>query len=451
MTGETPAQKNRFHYAWLIFIGCCFLGSSGAALAGGLTAVYIVPVSKIMGLTTAQFAFWTTATGLTETITFPFWGQIIRKHLKLAIVTGTLCEVVGILSFTVANTVPQLIAIGVLVGIGLPTTFFLTIPTLMTNWFAPKYRGKFLGIAMAFSGVGIFIWSPLFTWVVTTYGHVVSYTINAILLAVLILPWALFVFKFTPEEVGLKPYGYDPEEEQIYQLSTFGGVSATKAFKTAPFYLMFVAIALTAIGMGFNNAQTSMAAEMLVNTSWASNVSMLAAWMLSTTAAGNMIGKIFYGALSSRIGLKNTTIVFMVMFFGAFAVWLIFLGQIVFMFIGSFLLGTHNGIISVGYPMIAREIFGAANYEKIYARLSIGSALFGGFGTLIVASMATNIFGSYITDLYVGFPFIIIISICVFSAIRFIGKVEWDMGSPGSAVKRDVKSPEIRQDYPYPL
>lgn len=56
-------------------------------------------------------------------------------------------------------------------------------------------------------------WAPLFRWIIAEQGWHQAYLINAVLMAVLILPWTLFVIKRQPSDKGLQPYGYDPNEK----------------------------------------------------------------------------------------------------------------------------------------------------------------------------------------------------------------------------------------------
>ena len=73
--------------------------------------------------------------------------------------------------------------------------FVLVGPTLIQNWFAEKYRGKMLGIAAAFTGIGTFIWATLFTGLITSMGWQTAYLINGIIAGVLMIPMAFFVIK----------------------------------------------------------------------------------------------------------------------------------------------------------------------------------------------------------------------------------------------------------------
>lgn len=432
---EQVLERKGIHPAIWIFIGCCFCGAAGLALTVSLMGVYLMPVSHAMHMSPPQFTLWAAALGITQVVTFPLWGQLLRKHLKISFLIGVICEVVGILLFTVVHSVAGLIIIGIFMGIAMPVTFFLTIPTLCTNWFAPKSRGKFLGIAMAFSGIGTFIWAPLFSSIVDTWGYQTSYIVNAILAAVLLLPW-VFVFKFSPEEAGVKPYGYDPSVAAAdEQGSLKKGLSANKALASLPFWLMFFAVAFTAIGMGFNNSQKAMAGAMLAGTALAENASVIGAWMISTAAVGNLLGKVAYGALADKFGVKSTSMFYFVMFLLSFVVWMLFPGHQTLMFVGAFLLGTHNGIASVGLPMITRQLFGGRDYEKIYSRLSIGSGIVGGFSTTVVTLLA-GAAGGFISTTYFSFGIglVILIALFLIPAMAFIGKVKFDSSTDAVAV-----------------
>ena len=426
-------EKQGFHYAWLILIGCCVSCAGSFALLTSLMGVYMVPASTGMGLSIPEFTMWSSAVGITQIFTFPMWGQLVRKHFKICYLIGALCMAIGIFCFSFANSVPQLIIIGIVLGIGQPITFFLPPSLLINNWFASKHRGKMLGIATAFSGVGTFVWAPVFTMIIEAVGYQMSYRINAILCLVLLIPW-VFVFKFSPEEKGLKPYGWTPEEEIIAKNAegaNKAGISASKAFATPAFWLLFVCILAAAIGMGFNNAQRVMAGEMLGGIPEAA---MIGAMMISTAAVGNILGKIAIGFLADKVGIKVAVIIFLVLFFLCFVLWLVFPGQLWAMYIGAFLLGTHNGITTVAFPRIARTLFGGYDYDKIWSRLSIAASILCGFSSTLVTSIATGV-GTYmgIQFLGVGMVLVIIVAIFAIGAMAFIGKVKWDHSAEEAA------------------
>jgi MFS family permease len=424
---ETSTGTKKVHYAIWIFIACCCTAAGGFALAVGLIGVYMVPVSAAYGISLTEFSLNGVALAVVQMIAFPIWGQLMKKNIRLCFIVGGIFEVVSILLYVFIDSVPGVLLAGGLCGVALPMVFFLTIPTMCTNWFAPKVRGKFLGIAMAFTGISTFVWAPLFTQILLTMGYQFTYVINAIGVVILLLPGA-FIFKFSPEEMGLKPYGYDPNDEQAEkQAGSQVGVSAPSAMKTVAFYMMFIAMAAVSIGMGFSNCSRAWAGEAFAGTDLAESAAMIGAWMISAAAIGNLVGKITYGALADKWGARLATNVFLVLFILSFVVWWAFGGNMVTAIIGAFLLGTHNGIASVGNPYIVRSIYGGGDYQKIYSRVSMGNAIVGGFSMTILTAAAAGA-GGFTSNVYylIGMALVVVLAIVLNIAISFIGKIPFD-------------------------
>lgn len=433
-------KANKIHYAWFIFLGCCCLAAGTLALTVSVAGVYILPGSQALGVGPGDFAMWLTISGFTSVVTMPFWGQFLPKKTRLCTTLGCCLMIVGVLllSFAVGSGMyPLLLAGGIFVGAGLPVAFTVTIPTLMGNWFAPKQRGKFLGIATAFSGVGVFVWAPLFTFLLQSFGIQTAFVVNAILIAVLTLPFTLFVFRFTPEEMNLAPFGAEKEAGAANETKALSeGMSAGKAFGTVAFWTMLIALGMTSIGMGFNGSQPAIATELLAGTLAPDAAGMLGATMISVAAVGNLTGKIIFGWLTDRIGLRVTSIAFLTATVICFVIWLLIPSTPV-MLVGAFLLGTHNGLYSVGYPLIVRTLFGSKDFSKIYSRLAMIGALVGGSATAIVGYIY-QITGSYTGALYGGIVLFIVIAVFVLITISFIGKLKWDSPQSDSEPKENA-------------
>ena len=432
-------EAKKMHYAWLIFIGCCCLAAGTMALTLSIIGVYLLPASKSLGVGPGDFAMWATVSGFVSVVSMPFWGQFLPTKTKLCTTLGAVLLIVGVLLFGYGPSLPFIIAGGVCVGAALPVMFTVTIPTLMGNWFAQKQRGKFLGIAMAFSGVGTFIWAPVFTMIVQNAGLQTAYTVNAILIAVLTLPFTLFVFKYSPEEKGLKPFGYDKNanvEEGSKSLKE--GMPSGKAFATVAFWCMLFVIGLTSIGMGFNSNQPAIATELMAASMDPKSAAMLGATMISTAAVGNIIGKILYGWICDKIGVRVTTWIFLVATILCFVIWLV-VPSMPTLLVGAFLLGTHNGVYSVGYPLIVRALFGNKDYSKIYSRLSMAGALVGGSATAIVGYVY-QITGSYSGALVGGIVLFLVIAVLVTIAMSFIGKMKWDLPEKSTETLQESKT-----------
>ncbi len=417
--------KKGIHYAWWILISCCCIYAGSMALTQSIAGVYMLPVSQAIGVSRGDFGLWLTASTIVTVITLPFWGRFMQtKNINVVLSVGVVFLIVGILGFSFSTQLWMFLVCGALCGVGMGPTFALCGPTLVQNWFAPAHRGKMLGIAAAFTGVGTFIWAPLFTSIIQSQGWQTAYLINAILAAVLMLPFSLFVVKFKPEDKGLKPFGYKQGEEESAKLNETG-IKARAVFKYVAFYGVAIGAVFCCIGMGYNSNQPGLALEKLVPLGeTAATAAMVGGLMISVAAVGNIVGKVVFGALGDRIGIKPTFAIFMLLYILAFVVWLIF-SDITMLYVGAFLLGTHNALLSVGFPVLARRLFGNKDYPKIWSYLAMPYTLVSGFGTALVGYIYQGT-GSYTMSLYVGIGLVVIATICSFVALASLGKIKWN-------------------------
>ena len=412
------------HYAWLIFIGCCFVNAASTAASISIVGVYLMPVSQSLGVGPGDWMLWMAFSSIVSAIATSFWGQAMQtRNINVVTSLAVVLLASSLFIFSFGNSVEWFWGWGVIFGLGLPCIGTLTVPTLIGNWFGKKHRGKVLGIAAAFTGVGAFVWAPLFTTVVQSFGWSVSYRLNALLILVLLLPWTLFVFKFKPEDKGLHAYGYDPEvaAEEAHLMKL--GVSRSFAVRTVPFWILLVIILIASCGMGFNSNQVAIATEAMEGIMDPQAAGMLGAAMISAAAAGNVVGKVLFGWVQDRIGLKATFIIFVAVFFAAFAAWA-FVPVAAVLLVGAFMLGTHNAIISVGYPLLVRNLYGNKDYAKIYSNLMTMNGLMGGFSGTII-SFAYQTLGSYQAAFVAAMAMVVVLGVLIVAACSYIGKIPW--------------------------
>ena len=136
----------------------------------------------------------------------------------------------------------QWYASGVVFGLAGSFLFVVPAPILIGNWFYRR-TGLATGVAMAFSGIGAAAFSPLFTLLIGQIGWRATYVVAAVVAAALILPWTLFVFRFSPGKMGLRPYGWTDGESGAEQEADFPvqqGATLRQALPTAAFLLLFL-------------------------------------------------------------------------------------------------------------------------------------------------------------------------------------------------------------------
>lgn len=411
------AINNKPGYAWLILIGCCCAEAGAFAAVINLISVYALPIIKTTGFGAGDYMFFMTLYGIMAVIALPVMGNLMqKKNFNVVTTVAALVIVLSLLmlSMSADKPLPWFWFWGALLAWGVSPIFAVMVPTLMGNWFSAKCRGRYLGIATAFTGVGTFVWAPLFTAIIQNLGWETSYVINAALVAVLTLPFTIFIFKLKPSDKGLLPYGYDETVDSgDAQKAAKGSMTTGQAMKTLAFWLCALVILAFSFGNGY---QTNMVAICTTQTAGVidpAEAAVIGGWMVSIAAVGNIISKILFGVLNDKVGLKATFASFIVITFIGYALWIIY-PNAPLLIIGALLFGMHNAIVSVGFPLLVRAAFGDKDFAPILSSLMVFNSLAGAI-TSTVAAYFFQLTGSYVAWIIVGMVMCVIAMICFFS------------------------------------
>ena len=57
-TAGAPAKEKKFHYAWLIFLGCCCMMAGGMACVLTTAGVFYVPVCDELGFSRGEISLY---------------------------------------------------------------------------------------------------------------------------------------------------------------------------------------------------------------------------------------------------------------------------------------------------------------------------------------------------------------------------------------------------------
>ena len=424
-------KKSGFHYAWVILIACCILYSGSMALINSIISVYVLPVTKALGVGRGDFTFMLTMQTVSLLISLPILGNLLQNdkvniNLIMTVCGCCLCACPLICSFS--TELWQFYVAGFIGGFGIAACFTATAPVLINNWFAPKHRGKMLGIAAAFTGISTVIWAPLFTGLVQANGYQQTYLINAIVQAVLILPTTLFLIKRKPADKGLLPFGADEnaEGENSVKAMTEMGVPAAKALKSPAFWLMFLGVAITAIGGGWGTQITPIATELLADSPDAANAAMIGAAAISAMAVGNLLSKLGFGFLVDRISVGVTFVIFQIGWLLAFVIWATCGANTGLIIAGGFFLGFCNAPSRVGWPAVVRTVFGNGDFAKIWSYTAMASSIMGGLSGSVIGWIY-DFTGSYMGTVYGGIVVVILAGLLAVIVASFKGKLEWEV------------------------
>jgi len=393
---ESTEEKSRFHYAWLILIGCCFMQAGGLGAVLDAAGVFFVPVCDSLGFSRSEISLYLTFYFIATVFAMPLVGRwITRFNINRLLSVSFLLVIAAVAAMGFYTEPWQWWVSGIVFGLAGSFIFVMPAPILISNWFHTR-KGIALGVAMSFSGIGGAILSPVFTLFIQTFGWREAYLIAAVVMGVLVLPWTLFVFKLHPEDIGMRPYGWtqEDEEDESAAADEFGGIDARQALKTVPFWCMFLFAGLIAYFAGFNSHLPGFAQSVGFSP-------LVGSSLLTAVMVGNVVEKYIVGFLNDKIGVQFTVNIQLVCV-AAGLLGFVFAGDnLVVLYVSAFLFGAQNSLVSVSTPLLVRQLFGGRDYPKIYAYTRIGTGVIGCLGPVTVAGMFDTT-GSFIPAFILG-------------------------------------------------
>src|ERR1700742_1953061 len=154
------ARRN-IHYGW-VMVGVTFLTALVSAGAVGAPGVFIVPLQKEFGWTTAQISSALSIRFILFGLMAPFAAALMNRYGLRNVTLSALLTVVSALVLSLAMTqVWQLILLwGVVVGIGTGMTAPVLGATIAARWSNAR-RGLVVGILTASAATGQLVFLPL--------------------------------------------------------------------------------------------------------------------------------------------------------------------------------------------------------------------------------------------------------------------------------------------------
>lgn len=396
--------------------------------AGGLGAVldaagvFFVPVCNDLGFSRSEISLYLTFYFIATVFAMPIVGKWITKYNLNRVLSVSFSLVVAAVAAMGIYSEPwQWWISGVVFGLAGSFIFVVPTPILIGNWFR-SHKGLALGAAMSFSGIGGAILSPIFTLLIEALGWREAYLIAAVIMATLVLPWTLFVFKLHPEDIGWKPYGWTEEDELAEELREQKhldkpGVPLSKALRTIPFVCMFLFAGLIAYFAGFNSHLPGFAQSVGFS-------ALVGSSLLTAVMVGNVVEKFFVGWLNDKIGVQFTVNIQLAMVSLGFLGFILAGDNLVMLYVSAFLFGAQNSLVSVSTPLLVRQIFGERDFPAIFTYTRIGTGVIGCLGPVTVAGIF-DMTGSFIPAFVLGIGITFLGFLSVRLAYVFRSKLHW--------------------------
>src|ERR1700692_2264415 len=204
------ARRN-IHYGWVV-VGVTFLPALITAGAVGAPGVFIVPLQREFGWSTAEISSALSIRFILFGLMAPFAAGLMNRYGLRNVALSALLIVASALVASLAMTkVWHLLLLwGVVIGIGTGMTALVLGATVAARWFAAR-RGLVVGILTASVATGQLVFLPLLAALNERLGWRMALALICVMLAVAALA-VLMVMRDRPGDVGLRPSGDEGEE-----------------------------------------------------------------------------------------------------------------------------------------------------------------------------------------------------------------------------------------------
>ncbi|MCI1480175.1 MAG: MFS transporter [Eggerthellaceae bacterium] len=407
---ETIQKKGGFHYAFLIVASCIVITCIPCALVLSCAGIYFKPVATYFQVSTPEFTLYFSILNIAMMIMLPIAGKLMSK-IDLRAILSICAAIDGVtyLAMSQFSAVWQFYIAGVLLGIGTAPLIYLSVPTLINAW-CKKKVGFFIGLCMAFTGIGGVIFNPVGTAFINSGadGWRTGYLVFGIIMLVVTLPFTLFVVRSKPSDKGLEPYGAEEavSQEGAKSSEPVLGVSASKAMKTSAFFAVAAFCFLITVNQTVYQFLASYCQSFT-----GSDIAAAAGIVASACMAGQAIGKVILGAVNDKSIKLGMFMGIGCGIIGVLLMWLLPFAVAVLM-VGAFLFGFVYACTTVETPLLTRGVFGSRDYTNIYSRVSMA-------GTL--GAVIASVFWGFIIDMPNGFSIMFILSIVIMVLSALLG------------------------------
>lgn len=403
---------------WFYPISAFFIGA--AITVTGLWTMFYPHIQAHFGLeTTASIVLAATFSGMGSMIIGPpISGTILDKYgPKINFVMSATSFIIGhsliikMLTLNDWSVAMYLWYIGSFM-VGLGSGFYGgAFSATVGKWFPDKV-GTAMGLAVAGTGSGTIIYSPLVAYLIRTYGFSGNiFLILAVTAVVLLLGVGMPFWKTPPHNwspAGMQEKSKTPNAKPAHIARDY---TLQEAAKDKRFWILYACFICAAFSLMFfaQNASLIILEGLSQTMSREEILTSVVPVFLTISAVAGLLGRFGWGVIGDKLGLWNT-------------LWIVYLLPAILM--GAFYLGYHSKILifvigfvfyfcSGGEPVIhyaiVPHVFGRRHLGKVMSTLNAFS---------VGVGIACGPFvGAYIKDITGGYYWALVLAI----AIRLCG------------------------------
>jgi MFS family permease len=188
-----------------------FVATVGAAGFRATPGVMIAPLQQEFGWSRGTISFAVSVNLILYGLTSPFAAALMERFGIRRVVAAALLLVAAGSGLTVFMTASWQLVLcwGVLVGLGTGSMALVFVAIVTNRWFV-RHRGVVTGVLTAGGAAGQLSFLPLLAYLIGRSGWRSAALVVAVA-ALAVSPLALWLLRDHPRDVGLLPYGAEPE------------------------------------------------------------------------------------------------------------------------------------------------------------------------------------------------------------------------------------------------
>lgn len=350
-------KKGKPFYGWAITA----MGTFGNALQGGLIfwtmGIYTSTFEDHFGAPRAKITLIETFLSVGVNLMSPVVGMLVDKQSARAVMTAGIVSLgLGLVALSFAGTLLSVWAtFALLIPFGALAIGVLPSSTLISRWFR-KRRGLALGIAVTGTSIGGAIAPPLLTWMFMVYGWRTALLVCGVVV-LLFAPVFYRVLANYPQDRGLEQE--EESDEADFDLTEADSHDWTirEIFGTKAFWLQTL---ITACMLGVT---LGLLANLSLHGKDLGFTGQQVAALYSVIAFCSFFGKIAFGWLIDRIGVRKSGLVTVLLMIAGLA-GLATASEYHLVLAACFVIGSATGGVSPVWTNLIARGFGAKSVGR---------------------------------------------------------------------------------------
>lgn len=353
-------KKFQLHYGFVVVLGGFIIMALLHSMLQTCFSLFLVPVTEGMGVARTQFSLCTSVVAIVTMIVSPKMGKMLGQKNTRALFTLCVAGMgLSYASYSLATEIWHMYISAAFVGAFSCGAVVMPVSIIIANWFE-KGRGLAMSIALAGSGIGGTIITPILNNIIASQGYSRAFLIFGIAMIIIEVPIAFFVMRPKPSDMGMMPYGaHSTIQEKKEETVTVPDISLADLKKQPFFYIYLLGIFSMCMVAYGSLAQLSASLTDAYNSTF--SASIVSFFLLVLTPAKISLGWI-YDKFSSRIGTAYVMIVYAIAF--ALLAFVTNSPALVYIMAICFSIGVSSGTVSPS--VVTAATFGSKDYGAIF-------------------------------------------------------------------------------------